>query len=404
MAVMIHRSFKFRLYPTDAQAEQLGQIIGVCRFVYNLAWEQRRDFWRQYRRSTGRHISFASQGLELTQLRAEFDWIRAVSSAAQAHALLDLDQAYANFFAGRSSYPTPRKRGVHNSFRLRGRETKVRHLNAKWSEVQIPHLGFLKFRRTNAVVGKVATVTVASAAGVWSVVFSAECESRLLEASPSSVGVDRGVARTLTLSTGEHMQMPLVGALTKRRVAAQRVLSRRKRGSNRYKAQRARVALLRAKEARIRTDWCHRASTDIARRFGTVAIEALKIANMTASAKGTVDVPGKGVRQKAGLNRSILEQSWGRWAYMLEYKLADRGGHLVTVPAQFTSQTCASCGVVDARSRESQAVFLCVACGHRDNADVNAAKEILRRCTSELDAEAWIAGPLKRQPMESQHV
>lgn len=392
----IPRGFRFRLYPTPDQAEVLGQYVGVCRLVYNLALEQRRDFYRQYRRQEGRAISLASQSRELTQLRAEFDWIDAGPSAAQTYALRDLDQAFANFFAGRAKYPTPRKKGVHTSFRLKGRETRVRQLNAKWSEVKVPNLGFVKFRRTREPLGRVLSLTVSSQAGDWFVALTCECEMLAAEASTTTVGIDRGVAQTLTLSTGEHLQMPSVAALTKRRGRAQQALARRKRGSRRYAAQRARVAALRAKEARIRTDWCHRASTDIAVRFGVVAIEALNIPNMTASAS-------KNVSQKAGLNRSILEQSWGRWANMLDYKLAERGGHLITVPAPFTSQTCASCGVVDARSRESQAVFLCVACGHRDHADVNAAKEILRRSTAWLGVEAGVARPMKRQPKESAH-
>lgn len=397
----ISRGFRFRLYPTPAQAEVLGQYVGVCRLVYNLALEQRRDFYRQYRRQEGRAISFASQSRELTQLRAEYDWIAAVPSAAQTYALRDLDKAFANFFAGRARYPTPRKRGLADTFRVKGRTSRAVQLNAKWSAVPVPNLGLVKFRRTREMIGDVRNVAFSHKAGCWFVSFGCDREAEVVGTNVLSVGIDRGVARTLTFSTGEHLQAPALQDLTNRRGQAQRVLARRQRGSKRYAAQRARVAVLRAKEARIRTAWCHEASTDIARRFGVVAIEALQITNMTASAGGTLAGPGKGVRQKAGLNRSILEQSWGRWADMLEYKLAERGGHLITVPAPFTSQTCASCGVVDAGSRESQAVFLCVACGHTDNADVNAAKEILRRCSAWLAVEAGAGRPLKRQPEEN---
>ena len=137
------------------------------------------------------------------------------------------------------------------------------------------------------------------------------------------------------------------------------------------------VAGLRAREARIRKDFLHKLTTDLAKSHGLVVIEDLRVCNMTRSARGTIVVPGSNVAQKRGLNRAILAQGWGELAAMLDYKLAERGGGLVKVPAAYTSQTCAECGVVDSRSRQTQAKFGCVACGHTDNADVNAARNIL---------------------------
>jgi putative transposase len=197
-----------------------------------------------------------------------------------------------------------------------------------------------------------------------------------------AVGIDRGIAQTITLSTGEHMRVPDQARHRQRIASARRAMARSRKGSARRRAKKAFVARLASKARRVRQDWCHRTTTDIASRFGVVAVEALNIRAMTASAAGTAAEPRKGVRQKAALNRSILEQCWGQFARQLDYKLSERGGVLISVPAAYTSQTCASCGVVDARSRQSQAVFKCVACDHTDNADVNAAKEILRRSTA----------------------
>jgi putative transposase len=137
-----------------------------------------------------------------------------------------------------------------------------------------------------------------------------------------------------------------------------------------------RCARLAARRARIRRDWQHKAALDLARRFGMVFVEDLNIQNMTASARGTVERPGRQVRQKSGLNRSILDQSWGVFETLLTYKLDERGGMLVKVDPAYTSQTCSDCGAVDARSRESQASFVCVACGFRAHADTNAAINI----------------------------
>jgi putative transposase len=227
----------------------------------------------------------------------------------------------------------------------------------------------------------------------------AEIEAVAVEPSAAVVGIDRGITQTLTFSTGEHLQARDTVALNARIRRARRGLARRKRGSVRYAVARRGLSALTGKAARIRSDWTHRASRDIAGRFGLVAIEALNIKGMTASGAGTVAEPGRRIRQKAGLNRSILEQCWRQFADRLDYKLTERGGVLISVPAAYTSQTCASCGVVDARSRKSQAAFECVHCDHTDNADVNAAKEILRRSTALMGVEGshWrpVETPLK---------
>jgi len=131
--------------------------------------------------------------------------------------------------------------------------------------------------------------------------------------------------------------------------------------------------------ANARKSFLHERTTAIANTHGTVIVEALKVRNMSASAKGTAAEPGKMVRRKAGLNRAILDQGWGGFRIMLAYKLADRGGRLIEVPAAYTSQTCAECGVVDAASRQSQSRFVCTGCGHEANADTNAAINILKR-------------------------
>jgi putative transposase len=160
---------------------------------------------------------------------------------------------------------------------------------------------------------------------------------------------------------------------------AQRAVSRRERGSNRHKEAVRHVAKLKAREARVRKYWQHELTTDIARNNGSVKMEKLRTQAMTASAKGTVEKPGKMVKQKSGLNRAILNIGWAGFQTKLEYKLKERGGELILVPAANTSRECSACGHVDQRSRKSQAVFVCTSCGFRSNADLNAAKVIEKR-------------------------
>lgn len=383
----MHRGFRYELKPTLAQAETLRGWVGTVRFVYNLCLEQRRDFWRHYRRQTAQHLNWVAQSREVTELRAQVDWIAAAPRDALDFAVRDLELAFGKFFTGKTGYPTPRVRGRNDAFRLKPNWVHVRRLNAKWSQAKIPKVGWIKFRDTRPLAGRTCNVTITLAAGRWYVTFAQQIDASAPEARSESVGIDRGVAQTLALSNGEMVAIPPQAGLNRRVSKAQRRLSRAVKGSARRKLRAARVARLRAQGARRRADWCHRTSTGIARRFGLVAIEDLKITNMTATARGTAEEPGRMVRQKAGLNRSILEQCWGKFADFLDYKLTERGGVLISVPAAYTSQTCAGCGVVDSRSRKSQAVFACIHCGHEDNADVNAAKEILRRSTALLDVE-----------------
>lgn len=373
---VIRRASRYALRPTPAQAERLRAWIGATRFVYNLCLEQRRDFWRQYRRQTGRNLSWAQQSKEVTDLRMEAPWLADVPRCALEQAIRDLDKAMSAFFSGRANHPTPRRKFENDSIRFPQDALEFRRLNAKWSAVRIPRIGWVKYRDTRAVAGERVNVTVKLKAGQWSIAIAHQRPEG--EASPASaqVGVDRGIAQTITLSTGEVMQAPSLAKIEAKKRRAQRAMARRKRGSARRAAARTKVTRVAGRKAAMLTDWSHKASTSVARRFGLVAVEDLKIASMTASGQ-----------RKRGLNRSILEQAWGRFASQLAYKLSERGGVLISVPAAHTSQTCAGCGVVDARSRKSQAVFACAHCGHTDNADVNAAREILRRSTALLDVE-----------------
>lgn len=401
---MILRGFRYKLAPTTEQERLFRQFAGVCRLVYNLALEQRRAWWQQYERETGSKLNYVAQARELTALRAEFDWIAAVSQTCQQQALRDLDKAYVNFFKGIARYPSPRKKGINDSFRFQGREVETKQLNGKWSAVRLPKIGWVKFRDTRPMRGTVKNATISLDPLGWHISFACEIEHGVPANIGPSVGIDRGVANTLTLSTGEKLSVPAsLEAIERRHRAAQRVLARRKRGSNRRRRQLQRCARLAAWRARIRRDWHHKAAFSLASRFGAVVLEDLKIGNMTASARGTIDAPGRNIRQKAGLNRSILNQGWGSFETILAYKLEERGGTLVNINPAYTSQTCSECGAVDKESRESQAVFLCRRCGFHTHADHNAAINILglapcdalRRNTASMRVEGGHQAPVE---------
>jgi putative transposase len=395
---VINRGYKFRLYATDEQQKLFSQFSGVCRFVYNLGLEQRRDWGRLFKANTGSSISVASQNRELTLLRAEVDWIAAVPIDCLQYALRDLDRAYQNFFAGRAGYPSPKKRGGNNAFRFPFARSRFIKLNAKWAVVYVPKVGEVKFRLTRDIPGRVKNVTIAMDALGWHVVFSTETEHDVPENFSPAIGIDRGVVHTIALSDGTFRDMPReqLKLLDRRARKHQKKLARCKSGSNRRNSARKLLARTKAKAARIRLHWNHVTTTRIANEFGVVVVENLKIVNMTASAKGTVEEPGRNVRAKAGLNRAILNMAWGQWAIFADYKLAERGGELRKVPAPNTSIGCRMCGCINKVNRESQAVFHCRSCGHTEHADTHAARNILKAGTQPASRVA--AGrPTKRE-------
>ena len=310
----------------------------------------------------------------------------------------DLEKAFGNFFKGRAGYPSPRKKGINDTFRFQGREVELKKLNRKWSAVRLPKIGWVKLRATRPVRGTVKNVTVSSDALGWHVSFACAVEHIVPANICPSVGIDRGIANTLALSNGERVSVPAsLEALERRCRYAQRRLTRRKNGSKRRLAAIRRAGRLCAKRARIRRDWQHKTALDLSRRFGTVVLEHLRIKHMTASARGTVDEPGRLVRQKAGLNRSILNQGWFGFETILAYKLEERGGSLLKVHPAYTSQTCSECGAVDTESRKSQASFHCRYCGFSANADHNAAINILRRNTAFMRMEEghWLSAEVR---------
>lgn len=369
------RGYTFALRPCSEQIPTLIQYAGVCRLVWNLALEQRQNYWRRYQAVTGDNLNYVTQARELTKLRAEVDFVRAVPITPLQRALKSLDDTYRRAWKGLGGFPQPKKKGAHEAFSFAGRELKVERLNRKWGRVRLPKIGWIKFRQTRDIPADIREATITRTALGWQI--SLCCALKGENVNPGgAIGIDRGVSVPLMLSDGSSYVMPNgLGTAERTLRKAQRIASRRKRGSARYAKAQRRVAALKARQARIRKHWAHETTTDIARRFGVVVIERLRTSKMTRSAKGTVAEPGINVRAKAGLNRAILNVGWHQIEAMLFYKAA----RIVKVDPSYTSQTCSSCGTVDRQSRKSQAIFDCVACGHTDNADRNAAINILNR-------------------------
>jgi transposase len=389
---------RYRLYPTPAQEAVLRDHCGHARYVWNLAVEQH-GHWHPGRRSAPGYLE---QCRQLTAARAEYPWLAAGSQTVQQQALRDFAVALAAFFnpgnpAGRPSW---RKAGRDEGFRIvgrRGRHWDVRRLSRKTGEVRIPKAGWVRFRWSRAVPPGVKSYRVTlDRAGRWHIAFAAIPEPVPAPGNGQVVGIDRGVAVSAALSTGELLQVPsLTVWKRKRMVRLERKLARAKRGSNRRARVKVAIARLRARETDRRKDWAEKVSTDIASRFDLIRVEDLRIGNMTRSARGTARNPGRNVAAKAGLNRGILRSGWG----LLVRRLQDKApGRVEKIKPQYTSQRCSACGHVDADSRESQARFACTACGFADNADVNAARNIAAGHAVTARGGDGVARPVNREP------
>jgi putative transposase len=363
---------RFRLMPVDEQVDALLAHCRDARYVWNLAVEQQ-QYWRPGRKAPG----YDEQAAQLTEARAEYGWLRAGSQTVQQQALRDFANAMRSFFAGTHGRPSWRKAGVHEGFRqVAVKQRHIERLNRRFGQVWVPKVGWVRFRLSRPVPSGVKSYRVTrDRAGRWHVAFAHVPDPVAGPGDHSVVGIDRGVVVSAALSTGELLHAPRLsrGEGKRLRVLQQR-LARAKRGSARRARTKLRLAKLKAREADRRKDWVEKATTDIARRFDTIRIEALDIRAMSRSARGTVGQPGVGVAQKRGLNRAISRSSWGVLAARLQQKAY---GRVEQIPAAYTSQRCSVCGHVAPGNRKSQAVFECEACtAGRCNADVNAARNI----------------------------
>jgi len=386
---------RFRIYPTCEQAEQMLLHCVHARYVWNLAVEQHSN-WRKGRKPAP---GFAEQCRQLTEARRENEWLGSGNADVQQQALKDFATAKNARFACGFGEPTWRKKFRHEGFRvigtdrvpeyepdgspklnartgkqILGRSVVVRKLNRRWAQVRVPGCGWVRFRLTRADLPGAKTFRVTFRNGQWHIAFAVIPDPIDAPGTGEVIGIDRGVTITAALSDGRALNCPQLTTRERAQIRKhQRRAARAPKGSERKTAEYAKVARLKAREADRRKDWCEKTSTMLASTYDLVRFEKLNIKNMTRSAKGTIEEPGKRVAQKAGLNRAILAQGWGLLRQRTEHKAPSR---VEDVPAPYTSLRCSACGWIDKNSRKSQAEFECSSCGFTCNADTNAATNV----------------------------
>ncbi|KJE24806.1 transposase [Frankia torreyi] len=399
----------------------MGKLDGqghAARGLWNLLHEWH-IMCREHRRSA---LPLAAVDRQMREARKSppegFEWLSLLPAQACQQVLKQYQAAWKRCYAGLARPPRFR-------FRRRARLAvdvpqasglQVIRRSRRWGVLSVPGVGRVRFRWTRplpgvsrGVPGRLTGARLVREVNGWHVVFRIETPDVRPEPHGGPVvGVDRGVTRTLALSDGSFRDLPVLlsvgeaGRLLRLERKAARQRRARARGaatSNRLTRTYDQIARVRARTKRRRDDWAHKVTTGISREFGLVVIEDLRVGNMTRSARGAVENPGRQVRQKAGLNRSVLNAAWGRIGAHLAYKTAWEGGVLVKVPAPYTSQRCHVCGVVDRASRPDQATFLCTSCGWSGNADINASLNIRAAGLSSMDVEiSGLPGTVKRQP------
>jgi putative transposase len=372
-----------RLYPTPEHVAVLTQHCGDARFVWNLAVEQQ-SWWRPGR---GNAPGAAERQRQLAEARDAEPWLRAGSSSVQQQALRDYDRAMSAFFDKDNPVGKPTYRSKHGAQGFVIRDTKVRRLNRHWGEVSVPKCGYVRFRWTRDLPGKLGMARVTcDPSGRWHVSFPAPQPAVDRQPTGAVVGIDRGVRTALVTSDGQHYRVPRISdRRAVRYLALQRRLARQQKGSRKRDKTKRAMARISAEVTDRRRDWAEKISTRLVQDHDLVVFEKLKTRNMVRKPKPKPDPAQPGAflpnraRQKAGLNRGILGSCWGLLAGRTEQKAVASGAAVEYVDPKYTSQECRACGRVASESRESQAVFRCVFCGHEDHADANAARNILAR-------------------------
>ncbi len=369
------QAFKYDLMPNGQQERQMRRFAGSCRFVYNKALAVQKERYARGEKKLG----YAGLCKLLTEWRNSVDtaWLADAPVHPLQQTLKDLERAYSNFFAQRADFPRFKKKGRSDSFRYP--DPKQIKLDQTNNRLFLPKLGRLRYRKSREVLGTVKNITVSRSCGKWFVSIQTEREVERPIPQGDAVGIDMGIARFATLSDGTfYAPLNSFKRHETRLRKAQQAMSRKTKFSSNWKKAKARVQRIHSRIGNARRDYLHKTSTAISKNHAMVCIEDLQVRNMSRSAAGSTDDPGKNVRAKSGLNKAILDQGWFEFRRQLDYKTAWNGGYLVAVPPQNTSRTCPCCGHVSADNRQTQARFACVECGFEENADVVGAINVLR--------------------------
>lgn len=359
-------AYKLRIYPNAEQRKHLAREFGCARWAWNVCLAWRSDAYKR-----GEKVTAVDFSRELTQIKKlePYAWLNEVSSVTLVQKLRDQDRAFVNFFAKRAKYPRFKRRAHTQSVRYQIDQRIALSLYRAGELLKLPKLGALKVVWSKIPVGvpKMVTVTM-DAAGRYFASFSVEQHIEAWPQKTNAVGLDFGVKDVVVTSDGWKSGNPRhLRKLLRRLKHAGRIMSRRKKGSNRWHVQRLIVARIHGSIADARRDWLHKLSTRIVRDHGFIAIEDLHV---------------KGMMANRCLARAIGDVGMSELRRQLEYKSAWHG-RVIEAVNRFapTSKTCSACGLVQASMPLSVREWVCE-CGAFHDRDINAARNILMFSTA----------------------
>jgi putative transposase len=424
----LNKAYKFRLEPNAEQAVILNNLVGSARFVWNHMLAISFEMFAKDEFINATNLVNKIVGLKNNP---DFAFLKTHANAVSLQQKVrDLAAAWSRFFDPKvharlkENKNKPRK---PKFFKLAdGTEIQRRPLMPQFKRkadgcdsirlvqfdkycriegkrIKLPNgVGLVKFRKSQDIIGTIKNVTISKKTGHWYVSFGTERElaQNPRHSSKSAIGLDMGISKLLTTSNGETIKPKNSFKANQIKLAKlQRQLSRKVLFSQNWKKHNRKIQKLHHHIANIRHDYLHKITTTISKNHAMIACEDLSVTNMSKSASGTTAQKGRNVKAKSGLNKSILDQGWGMMIDMLEYKQQWRGGILIKVNPRYTSQTCFECKHIAKDNRQTQAKFECVKCGHKANADINAARNILSAGHAVLSAEGGCSKgrPLKQK-------
>jgi len=361
-----YRAYKYRIYPTAAQANALAFHFGAVRYVYNRYRVAREGYYQD----TGENLSETDCCLDLTDHKREAgnEWLQQAYNQSLQQAIRDLDRAYRNFFAGRARYPSFKSKRSHQSIRyLFAGSIQLRIANGR---IRIPKVGYVKITQHRRIEGTPKNMTVSkSKSGKFFVSIQCEVDMTPSPAIGPEVGVDLGLKTFVTLSDGRTIDPPKHLRKAERRLKRlQRRLSRKRKGSaNRRKA----IVLLARQHEKVanrRADFLHKLSRQLVDTHSHIGVENLHV---------------KGMLRNHSLAKSIVDAGWGEFVRQLEYKGDWYGCKIIMVDRWFaSSKTCSACNAHNAALDLSDRRWACQQCGALHDRDLNAARNILKQSTA----------------------
>lgn len=380
MFVLIRKAYKYKLKTNPSLEDTLNEFSGANRFVWNKALFLNKKRLERHEKKDRKLIRYNDLAglLKLWKQSDEWGFLKGIHSQTLQQTLKDLDKAFKDAFDPKQPlkrFPVFKKKEIVSGFRF------PQGIKIHCNRVYLPKIGWVRYFNSKKIEGIIKNATVSKRNGKWFVSIQVEQEIKVFSKKPKNeVGIDLGIKKNVVLSDGRILEGARSFKKQRGRLAkSQRHLSRKMKFSSNWKKQKSKITKIHEKIANVRNDRLHWMSNRLSNECNVIYLEALKVRNMSKSASGTLENPGRNVSAKRGLNREILDQGWGEFRRQLSYKQEWSNGWLQAVDPKYTSQKCsqASCGYTAKENRKSQSVFHCRKCGYEENADVNASKNIL---------------------------